>query len=355
MQNPPNKIKSILGNQQVLLLLVLVAMIGFFTWRNSVFFTNSVFANIISDWCPLVLIALGETFVIISGGIDLSVGSTVAVSGVVAAYAMQYLTNHKVSILGSKSANTYLIIGLLVAIGIGLIVGLINSLLINRANVVPFISTLVTMGAGAGLAIVFTGGAPISGVDASTAIAWSVNKVGPFSYPGLVIVLIVIALGLVLHMARFGRYTFAIGSNEFSARAVGINTKKHLTKIYILSSVLASLAGYYYYLRLGVGAPTSGQGGELQAIAAVVIGGAALTGGVGNIIGSILGTFILTTVASGLILINVAANWKQVVVAILIALAVLLQQARQSTSKTGFIANISGKWFSKKDIKAEVK
>jgi ribose transport system permease protein len=340
VEKKPFSIKSLLGNQQVLLLLVLMLMIGFFTWRNPVFFTNSVFANIISDWCPIVLIAIGETYVIISGGIDLSVGSTVGVSGVVSALAMGYFTNHHTSIFGSKSVNTYLIAGLIICLAIGFLVGAINSFLINKTNVVPFIATLVTMGAGAGLSIVFTGGTPVSGVDPSTAIALSVNKVGPFSYPGLIIVAIVIVLGLILHMARFGRYTFAIGSNEFAARAVGINTKKHLTKIYILSGLLAALAGYYYYLRLGVGAPTTGQGGELQAIAAVVIGGAALTGGIGNILGSILGAFILTTVASGLILINVAANWKQVVVAILIAAAVLLQQARGKATKSGFLSKL---------------
>jgi ribose transport system permease protein len=353
MDKVQSRAKAFLGNQQVLLLIVLLVMIAFFTWRNPVFFSNSVFANIISDWCPIVLIALGETFVIISGGIDLSVGSTVAVSGVVSAYAMQYFTNHHTSILGMKSTNAYLVAGLIICLLVGALVGAINSFLITKANVVPFISTLVTMGAGAGLAIVFTGGAPISGVDPSAAIALSVSKVGPFSYPGLVIVAIVIVLGLFLHMARFGRYTFAIGSNDFAARAVGINTKKHLTKIYVLSGLLAALAGYYYYLRLGVGAPTSGQGGELQAIAAVVIGGAALTGGVGNVLGSILGAFILTTVASGLILINVAANWKQVVVAILIAAAVLLQQARASATRTSIFSRF--KLRTSQDAKGQVK
>ena len=133
---------------------------------------------------------------------------------------------------------------------------------------------------------------------------------------------------------RFGRYTYAIGSNSFAARAAGINVNRHLTKIYILSSVLAGLAGFYYYLLLSVGAPTSGQGGELQAIAAVVIGGTALAGGTGKLSGTVLGALILTTVTSGLIMINVAANWKQVVVAILIAVAVLIQEFR-STGGTG--------------------
>ena len=328
--------KATLSNQQSLLLLVLLAMIAFFTSRNPIFFSNAVFGNIISDWSPIVLIAIGQTFVIISGGIDLSVGSTVAISGVVTAFAMRALTTN-----GISPAVT-LLIGLVVAAGVGFIVGAINAFLITKTNVVPFIATLVTMGAGSGLAIVFTGGGPIGG-GPEQAIQLSVPKIGPFSYPGLVIVVIAIVLGLFLHKARFGRYTYAIGSNEFAARAAGINTKRHLSKIYILSGILAGLSGYYYYLRLGCGAPTSGLGGELQAIAAVVIGGAALSGGEGRISGTVLGALILTTVTSGLIIINVAANWKQVVVAILIAAAVLLQEARAKGSSSKFLSNLFAK------------
>lgn len=318
--------KAAFGNQQVLLLTVLVLMVAFFTWRNSVFFSTSVFGNILSDWSPVVLIAIGETFVIISGGIDLSVGSTVGVSGVVGALAMEHLTTH------NFGQNLTLFLGFLATVGTGLIVGTINALMITKAKVVPFIATLVTMGAGAGLSIVFTGGDPIAGGPAK-AISLSVPDFGPFSRPGLVVVAIISVLGLYMHKARFGRYTFAIGSNAFAARAAGINVNRHLAKVYILSSILASLAGYYYYLRLGSGAPTSGQGGELQAIAAVVIGGAALSGGVGNFFGTVLGALVLTTVTSGLIIINVAANWDQVAVAILIAAAVLLQQYRTRVRK----------------------
>ena len=318
--------RAAFGNQQILLLTVWVAMVAFFTARNSVFFSTSVFGNILSDWSPVVLIAIGETFVIISGGIDLSVGSTVGVSGVVGAIAMEGMTNHNVG------QNSTLIVGFLVTLGVGLVVGIINALMITKAKVVPFIATLVTMGAGAGLSIVFTGGDPIAGGPAK-AISLSVPDFGPFSRPGLVVLLIVGLLGIFLHKARFGRYTYAIGSNSFAARAAGINVNRHLAKIYILSSLLASCAGFYFYLRLGSGAPTSGQGGELQAIAAVVIGGAALSGGVGNFFGTALGALILTTVTSGLIIINVAANWDQVALALLIAAAVLLQQYRNRVRK----------------------
>jgi ribose transport system permease protein len=318
------RLKAVGSNQQAMLLFVLLAMVAFFTSQNPIFFSNAVFGNIISDWSPIVLIAVGQAFVIISGGIDLSVGSTVAIAGVVAAFAIRALTEN------GQSPTVTLSLGVLIAALTGLVVGAINAFLITKANMVPFIATLVTMGAGAGLAIVLTGGGPIGG-GPDAAIQLSVAKVGPFSYPGLAIVVLVFVLGLVLHKARFGLYTFAIGSNEFAARAAGINTKRHLAKIYMLSGVLAGFAGFYYYLRLGSGAPTSGLGGELQAIAAVVIGGAALTGGEGRLSGTVLGALILTTVTSGLIIINVAANWKQVVVAILIAVAVLLQQSRQKS------------------------
>ena len=153
-------------------------------------------------------------------------------------------------------------------------------------------------------------------------------KVGPFSYPGVAVLGLVIILGLFMHKARFGRYTFAIGSNAFAARSAGINVNRHLVKIYALSGALAGIAGMYFYLRLGVGSPTSGQSGELNAIAAVVIGGASLSGGVGKLLGTALGSLILVTVTSGLIIIGVAANWNQVVVAILIAAAVFSQGIR---------------------------
>ena len=318
-------LKRLVGNQQLLLLLVWFAMIAFFTSFNSIFFSTAVFGNILLDWAPVVLMAVGQSFVIISGGIDLSVGSIVGLSGVVAAFQMQKMTTN-----GDNQWET-IIVGTLVAGVVGILIGLINGLLITKAKIVPFIATLVTMGAAAGLAIVFSGGAPVAG-GPDKAIELSVPWFGPFSTPGLIVVAIVIICGFLLHLARFGRYTYAIGSNEFAARSAGINVNRHLIKIYTLSGFLSGLAGMYYYCRLGSGAPTSGYGGELDAIAAVVIGGAALTGGVGRITGTVIGALILTTTTSGLIIIGVAPDWKQVVVAILIAAAVLLQGFKSSSN-----------------------
>ncbi len=315
------RVGAVLGNQQVLLLIVLIAMIAFFTARNRIFLSEGVFGNILLDWGPVVLIAVGETFVVISGGIDLSVGANVGFSGVLAAYVMRDLTT------AHHGETLTLAIGTLVAVAVGGGVGLLNAVLINYARIVPFIATLATLGAAGGMSIVLTGGGPIAG-GPPNAITLSVPKVGPFSWPGIAVVVLVLVLGLFLHKARFGRYTFAIGSNSFAARGAGINVRRHITKVYVLSGVLAGLAGIFFYLRLGSGSPTSGAGGELDAIAAVVIGGASLTGGIGRMTGTVLGALILTTVTSGLIIIGVAPNWKQVVVALLIATAVFVQGFR---------------------------
>jgi len=323
-EQTPSVLKRLIGNQQFLLLLVWFGMVAFFTAFNSIFFSVAVFGNILLDWAPVVLMAIGQTFVIVSGGIDLSVGSTVALSGVTAAFFMQGWTTD------GKNQWVTILAGTLVAGLVGISIGLINGFLITKAKIVPFIATLVTMGAAAGLAIVYSGGAPIAG-GPEKAITLSVPWFGPFSTPGLIVVAIVVICGLFLHLARFGRYTYAIGSNEFAARTAGINVNRHYLKVYALSGFLSGLAGMYFYCRLGAGAPTSGYGGELDAIAAVVIGGAALTGGVGRLSGTVLGALILTTTTSGLIIIGVAPDWKQVVVAILIAAAVLLQGSKSGT------------------------
>jgi len=214
---------DLLGNQQLILFLVLAAMIIFFSARNSIFFSTGVFGNILLDWGPVVLIAVGETFVVISGGIDLSVGSTAGVSGVLAAFVMRDMTT------AHHGQAMTLLVGGVIAAAVGAGVGLINAMLINFGRIVPFVATLATFGAAAGISNVLTGGAPIGGGPPNT-ILLVVPKIGPVSYPVLGVAVIVVIAALFLHTARFGRYTYAIGSNPFAARAAGINVKLHLTK-----------------------------------------------------------------------------------------------------------------------------
>ncbi|MEY4741465.1 MAG: hypothetical protein RL672_215, partial [Actinomycetota bacterium] len=173
----------------------------------------------------------------------------------------------------------------------------------------------------------------IGGPNDFNLIAAMDYNTNPFSVVVILVAVVVAIAGLFLHKARFGLYTYAIGSNSFAARAAGINVEKHITKIYALSGALSGLAGMYVYIRLGAGSPSSGTGRELDAIAAVVIGGASLMGGVGRIWGTVLGTLILFTVQSGLIMIGVAPDWKKVVVAVLIAAAVAAQTLQKKNGQ----------------------
>jgi ribose transport system permease protein len=315
-------LRRIVTDQQFILVLVLVLLVVIFTIINPVFFSVGAASNILVQWAPIVLIAVGETFVIITGGIDLSVGSTLTVSSVVAAFAMQGLTT-----AGWSEAPT-LLVGALLCLAIGALVGSVNALLVNVAKLVPFVATLATLGAGAGVALVLTGGGPVQGGPPNaTTLAAPING-GLFSWPVIVVIVILAIAGLFLHRARFGRYTFAIGGNSFAATASGISVKKHLTKVYILSGLFAGAGGFALYLQLNGGSPSAGTGDELGAIAAVVIGGASLAGGFGKIGGTILGALILETVYSGLTIINIDPNWNQVAVAILIAAAASLQALR---------------------------
>jgi ribose transport system permease protein len=265
---------------------------------------------------------MGETFVIVTGGIDLSVGSTLTISSVIAAFAMQPL------VTAGLPDWLVLVIGAIVALLVGAVVGTINSLLVNVAQLVPFVATLATLGAGAGLALVLTGGGPVGGAPPSASGLSSPINNGLFSWPVIFVIVIVIIAGLFMHRSRFGRYALAIGGNPFAATASGISVKKHLTKVYILSGLFAGGAGFIEYLQLNGGSPSAGVSDELSAIAAVVIGGASLAGGYGKIFGTVLGALILETVYNGLTVINVDPNWNAVAVGILIAAAGSLQAIR---------------------------
>lgn len=311
---------AILLRQDVILLGVLVVMIAFFTALNPVFLTRFAFANVLQDWAPIILLAIGETYVIITAGIDLSVGSTLGLAGVGAALAIRALHG------GGMPPGWAVTIGIAAALLIGLAVGLINGLLITKARLAPFIATLATMGAGAGLTLVLTGGVQIAGGPREVITVGNMQFAGLVTIPLLVVLVVVAVSWVVLHQTRFGRWSYAIGSNAFAARGAGINVERHLIKIYMLSGALAALGGVFVYLRLGSGSPTSGQGQELAAIAAAVIGGCSLFGGSGRMSGTVLGALITTAVLSGLILIGVAPNWQQVVIGLLIAVAVGVQQ-----------------------------
>ncbi len=327
------RIQGFVGNQTALLILVLFILSGVFTaLSGGSFLSTSVGSTILTDWGSYILLAVAETIVVISGGIDLSVGATLSLSTVTAGWVLVNGLHLDASITG-PAAWPYLLLALLVAVLTGLAVGAINAVLINIFKIVPFIATLATFGAAAGMAIIVSGGMPLQGPNdfglinplRIPGIDPKIFDTGLFSPLIILMALVTVVVGLFLHKARFGLYTFAIGSNTFAARAAGISVARHTSKIYLLAGALSGVAGFYAYVRLGGGSPSSGTGMELYAIAATVIGGASLMGGVGRMWGTVIGTLILITVQSGLLMIGVATDWKQIVVAVLIAGAVAVQ------------------------------
>jgi ribose transport system permease protein len=327
------RLSALAGNQVALLIGVLIVLsVLFQIFSGGTFISTGVFATILTDWGALILLAVGQTLVVISGGIDLSVGSTVSLSTVVSGWVLVQLM-HLTPALKGQDAWGPLLVAAGVAILTGLVVGAVNAVLINVLKIVPFIATLSTFGAAAGLAIIISGGMPLQGpTDFALINPQPVPGVDPkifdtalFSPMVLIMAIVTVIVGLFLHKARFGLYTYSIGSNSFATRAAGISVPKHITKIYLLSGALSGLAGFYAYVRLGGGSPSAGAGMELYAIAATVIGGASLMGGIGRMWGTALGTLILISVQSGLLMTGVDANWKQVVVAVLIAGAVAVQ------------------------------
>ena len=319
------RVRAVLGNQLTILLLVLIVLIVFFSVKNSVFYGTPEISNLTIDYSGLVLLAIAETYVIISGGIDLSVGSTVAVSGVVGAALMNHFQTH-------MGLAPDLLLGTLICLVVGIVVGAVNAFLITIVNLVPFVATLVTLSAGVGVALVLSGGGDVG--NNQSAIVWSSTGWWIFTWEDIMVLILAVVLCVVLHLTQYGRYNFAIGSNPFAARAAGINVNRHIASVYILAGALAGLTGMFFYIRIGAGASTTGATTNLQAIACVVIGGVALTGGSGNAVGTLLGCAILTVVGDGLIFINVAPTWNQVVVGAIIAVAAGLQALRTTAFRS---------------------
>ena len=321
--------RDVLLRQDIILLGVFAVMVAFFTAMNPAFLTTFSIANVLQDWAPVMLLAIGETYVIITAGIDLSVGSTLGLSGVVCAMTMRQMNS------AGDSPVTTIAVGIVVALAMGVLVGLINGMLIIRAKLAPFIATLATLGAGAGFTLVLTDGVQIAGGPREVITLGNTTYLQVLTSPLIVVIAVLAVTWIVLALTRFGRWTYSIGSNQFAARGAGINVERHLLKVYLLSGLLAGLAGVFVYFRLGSGSPTSGHGQELAAIAATVIGGTSLFGGSGRMSGTLLGALITTSVLSGLILIGVAPNWQEVVIGVLIAVAVGVQQINVGRTRRG--------------------
>lgn len=332
------RISSLFSNQSVVLIVTLVILGAFFQWGSEgVFLELGLVGTVLTDWGSLILLAVGQTFVIITGGIDLSVGTTVSLASVVAGWFMLNVFKVGPEVSGTD-ANPYILIVVLLCLVTGLIVGAINAWLINVLKIVPFIATLSTMGAGAGIAVIITAGQPLSGPNNfDLGSPWMIgDTILPFSWTVIATMVISVIAGLFLHKSKFGLYTYALGSNAFATRGAGISIERQITKVYMLSGGLAGLGGAFAYIRLGAGSQTNGTGMELYAIAAAVIGGVSLMGGIGRLWAVALGTLVLFVVQSGLLtmtIFEVSPDLKQVIVAILIAAAVAVQTLQNKNGR----------------------
>ena len=306
------------------IILILAAMIVVFAVAEpDSFATVNNARNLATNAAILLVIAVGMTFVIITAGIDLSVGSVLVFSGVVSAKAMNGLGGNGWDVIA---------IGLLVALGCGLAWGVLNGLLITKARVPPLIVTLGTLGMALGLAQIITGGVDIREVPTRLVTSIGVGRVFD-QIPWLVAIAAAVAMvfGIWLALTRFGRHTYAIGSNDEAARRAGINVDRHLIKVYGLSGTLAGLAGFMSLARFATTTIGGHATDNLQAIAAVVLGGTSLFGGIGTVLGTVVGVFIPAVLENGFVITGVDPFWRDVAVGAVLILAVYLDQLRRRT------------------------
>ncbi|MER7015155.1 ABC transporter permease [Saccharopolyspora sp. NPDC000359] len=272
------------------------------------FLTADNLFNLGSQTSVNAVMAVGVTLVIITGGIDLSVGSVAALSGVVGVLLMaEYGFNPLIGILGG--------------IAIGAVAGLVNGLLVSVVGLPPFIATLGMLSVGRGLVLIATGAVAVFGAPESFRLLGQ-GVINAIPIPVLLIAVVAVLGHLVLTRTRLGRYAYVMGSNMEAARLSGVPVKRYTTLVYVLSGALAGLGGMIAASRINSGQPNFGEGLELDVIAAVVIGGASLFGGRGTVLGSLIGAFLVAVIRNGAVQLNIGTFYQNVLIGVIIWLAV---------------------------------
>ncbi|MEC2055227.1 ribose ABC transporter permease [Peribacillus psychrosaccharolyticus] len=298
-------------------LFALILLFAIITVLNPSFLTPLNIMNLLRQISINALIAFGMTFIILTGGIDLSVGSILALSSALMA--------------GMMVSGMDPILAIIVGVLLGTIMGVINGLLITKGKMAPFIATLASMTIFRGLTLVYTEGKPITGLGDS--LGFQLLGRGYFfgiPVPAVTMILAFFMLWFLLHKTAFGRKTYAIGGNEKASRISGIKVDRVKIMIYGLAGTAAALAGAILTSRLNSAQPTAGQSYEMDAIAAVVLGGTSLSGGKGRMFGTLIGVLIIGTLNNGLNLLGVSSFYQQVVKGIVIIVAVLLDRKKSA-------------------------
>jgi ribose/xylose/arabinose/galactoside ABC-type transport system permease subunit len=293
-------------------ILAILALSIFLSLVSPYFLNATNFINIGNQIAINVIIATGMTMVICSGGIDLSVGSNVALTGVIVAVYF--------SVAGSGFFSV--LFGIILGIVVGMLIGFMNGMVISLLRVPPFITTLGTMGVVRGLALVFSGGRPLMGMPDNFLSVFS-GFVEGIPKPVIVATLIALLGAFLLNKTTLGRYAKALGGNERCVRISGIHAKKYKIILYTFEGALAAISGLALTSMMATAEPIAGNWYELEAIAVVVMGGTSLQGGKGTILGTVLGALLLGITRNGLNLIHVPANYHQLLVGVIILLAVV--------------------------------
>jgi len=296
------------------ILLVLVALIVFFSIMSNRFLSYMNITNLLRSTSIIGVVSIGMTFVIISGGIDLSVGSVLALSSVIAAQLMV--------------SGIPIFLSILISLAVGMIAGLVMGIIVFEAKVPPFIVTLAGLSVFRGIAMLLTGAKKVIGLPESFA-NFAIVRV--FGLPGMAIVwLLIILAGVVLtRLTVFGRNIYAIGSNPEAARLSGINIRNSIYRVYALGGLTSAVAGILMTARLCGGSPSAGGGYELDAIAAVVLGGASLNGGIGSVFGTVIGTIIIATIKNGGNILGINPFVLNIIIGILMVAAVTFDQLQK--------------------------
>jgi len=293
-------------------LLILVTVLSF---MSPYFLTIPNLLNVVRQVSIIAIVSFGMTMVILTGGIDLSVGSMLAFSGAIAA-----------GMIVNSGLNIFLAI--FIGLAAGTTLGLFNGIAVAKAKLPAFIVTLAMMTVARGFTLIYTNGRPISGFN-ETFRFFGAGYLGRIPVPVLIMFILLIAIYILLKKTPLGRYIYAIGGNEKATKLSGINTDRIKIAVYALNGFLAAVSGIILTSRLNSAQPMAGEGYELDAIAAVVLGGTSLSGGSGGVVGTIVGALIIAVLNNGLNLLNVSSFYQLVAKGAVILLAVFLDRKSQ--------------------------